>query len=187
MEPFEYVVVMITLILGLGMTQLLNGVADMVAHYDKIKFSYAHSLLISVVFLVTLQDWWYSYQYSKQIEEWTLPIVLSLLSFPILLFVETRLLFPTGSRSQETDMEVYFQENWKWIYSIFVMTILISIAQNIYFSGYTIQEQIPLMIYAGVYLMFIFGDFRNKLLHEVFMVAQLFLWIGFAVLDSTTL
>ncbi|UXP34032.1 hypothetical protein N6H18_08760 [Reichenbachiella agarivorans] len=187
MEPFEYVVIMTSLILGLAMAQILNGVADMVAHYSKTKFSFAHTILIVIIFFVAIQDWWYSYQYSKQIEVWTIPIVLAILSFPILLFIEARILFPTGSRSQETDMDRYFYENWKWIYSLFAMTIGISILQNVFFSGFTLLDQVPLMIYAGVYLLFIFGDFKNKLFHDVFMVAQLFVWLSFFLLDKTTL
>ncbi|RJE73111.1 MULTISPECIES: hypothetical protein [Reichenbachiella] len=187
MESFEYVVVLTSLILGLAMAQILNGVSDMVAHYSKIKFSFAHTILIVIIFFVTIQDWFYSYQYSKQIEEWTMPTVLSILSFPILLFIEARILFPTGTRSKEVDMDVYFYDNWKWLYTLFTMTIIVSILQNIFFSGFTIIEQVPLMLYAGVYLLFIFGDFKNKLYHDIFMVAQLFVWLSFFILEKSTL
>ncbi|MCV9389323.1 hypothetical protein [Reichenbachiella ulvae] len=187
MEPFEYVVAMTSLILGLAMAQILNGIADMVSNYSRIKFSFSHTVMIVILFMVTLQDWWYSYQYSKHIEVWTFPTLMAILSFPIILFLEVRLLFPTGTRSQELDMDVYFYQNYRWIYTLFVITILISIAQNMYFSGYTLIEEIPLFIYAGVYLIFIFADFKNKLYHDVFMVAQLFVWLSFMILDPTTL
>lgn len=187
MEPFEYVVVLASLILGLAVAQILNGIADMVANYSRIKFSFAHSVLIAVIFMVTIQDWWYSYQYSKQIEVWTLPTVMAIMSFPIVLFLEVRLLFPTGTRSQELDMDVYFYQNYRWIYTLFLITILISITQNMYFSGYTLFEEIPLFIYAGVYVLFIFADFKNKLYHDIFVVAQLFVWLSFFILDPTTL
>lgn len=179
MEPFEYVVVIISLILGLGLAQLLNGVADMLAQYKKTKFSVAHSIFIVVLFFVFFQDWWYTFQYSHEIEKWTQYTVLALVSFPIALFMLARFMFPTGSRSQETDMQAYFVENWRWLYAIFASTILISIVQNIAISGYTFVEQIPLMLYFTWYVMFISLNIQNQKYHNIFQVAQLLLWIYF--------
>lgn len=179
MDPFEYVIVLISLILGMGLAQLLNGIADMLAQYKKTRFSTAHSIFIAIVFLVFFQDWWYTYQYSKEIQKWSEPIVLGLLSFPIALFLLARFMFPTGSRSQETDMYSYFYDNWRWLYSLFASTILISIVQNITISGYTIVEQIPLMIYLIWYIVFIAINVKNPKFHRAFMVVQLFIWIYF--------
>ncbi|MEO9967528.1 MAG: hypothetical protein ABJF11_17155 [Reichenbachiella sp.] len=185
MEPFEYVIVLISLILGLGLAQLLNGVADMLAQYRKTNFSTAHTIFIVVIFLVFIQDWWYSYQYSKEIEQWTLPIVLALLSFPIVLFLLARFLFPTGSRSTETDMVAYFAENWRWLYALFMSTIVISIIQNIYISGFSVIEQIPLFAYLTWYIVFIALDIKKMKYHNGFMVAQLILWLFFiGVVDN---
>jgi len=181
MDPFEYVIVLISLILGLGLAQLLNGLADMLAQYKKTKFSTAHSIFIVIIFLVFFQDWWYTYQYSKEIIEWTEFIVLGLLSFPIALFLLARFMFPTGSRSQETDMQVYFFENWRWLYALFSSTIVISIIQNITISGYALVEQIPLMLYFTWYVVFISLNIKNMKYHNAFMIAQLALWIYFFV------
>ena len=187
MQPFEYVVVLISLILGLGIAQLLNGLADMLAHYKKTKFSVAHTLYVIVVFLVFCQDWFYTYQYSKQIEHWTLSIILSLLIFPIALFLLARFLFPTGSRSRETDMVAYFEENWRWFYALFSLTIVISIIQNILISGYTLVEQTLLFCYLTAYLIFLIGDIKRKIYHNIFMILQLLLWIVFVFFDTTSL
>ncbi|MEO9805817.1 MAG: hypothetical protein ABJF04_21345 [Reichenbachiella sp.] len=187
MDPFEYVIVLISLILGIGIAQLLNGLADMLAQYKKVKFSTAHTIYILIIFLVFIQDWWYSYQYSKQINAWTLPIVMALLSFPIFLYLLARFLFPTGSRSQETDMVTYFSENWRWLYSFFVSTIVISILQNVYISGLTWKENMPHFCYMGVYLIFIVGNFKNMRYHNVFMILQLIQWIVLFAVDKNML
>ncbi|MGL1885392.1 MAG: hypothetical protein OCD76_02660 [Reichenbachiella sp.] len=187
MEPYEYIVVLTSIILSLGIAQILNGTADMVANFKKIKFSYTHTVLIAVVFLVYIQDWFYSYNYSKLVEVWDLPNVLFLFSFPIVLFLESRFLFPTGTRSMETDMDKYFYENWRVIYSLFAITIAISIVQNYSFSGLEFIEQIPLFIYLAVYLMFIIGRFKDRMLHKVFVTLQLVAWIFFVFFDETIL
>ena len=188
MEPFEYVVALISIILGLGLAQLLSGIADLVANYKNTKFSLAHTLYIAVIFLVFIQDWFYTYQYSKEIDNWTIPTCLALFIFPIFLFLVSRFIFPTGSRAHETDMVGYFDDNWRWMYSLFVITIIISIVQNITISGYTLAGQIPLFIYMSAYFIFIFGNIKNKFYHNIFIVAQLLLWLAFVfVLDKSTL
>ena len=185
MAPFEYVVVFISLILGFGVAQLLNGVADMLAQFKKTKFSVAHSIFIVVLFFVFFQDWWYTFQYSHEIEKWTQYTVLALVSFPIALFLLARFMFPTGSRSQETDMHAYFYENWRWLYGLFSSTIAISIVQNIFISGYTLTEQIPLMIYFTWYIVIISLNIKSTKFHNIFQVAQLLLWLSFfALIDN---
>ena len=116
MEPFEYVIVLSSLILGLCIAQILNGAADLLADVRKTKFSLTHSIFIAVVFMVTIQDWFYTYQYSKQVESWTLAVVMAILVFPLVLFILARFIYPTGARSQERDMTVYFSDNWRWLY-----------------------------------------------------------------------
>lgn len=86
MEPFEFVVVLTSLILGLGISQILIGVSNAISNFRKIKWSLPHAMVVLVVFIMHIQEWWINYQYSKEITSWTLPMVLSLLIYPILLF-----------------------------------------------------------------------------------------------------
>ena len=181
MEPFEYVIVLISLILGLGVAQLLNGLADMLAQFKKTKFSIAHCLFIIVISCVFFQDWWYTFQYSKEIQFWTEVKVLLLLGVPIILFLLARFMFPTGSRGQETDMVAYFYENWRWLYGLFTLTIIISIIQNLYISHYEIIEQIPLMFYLFCYVLFIVLNVKDMRYHVVFMIFQTLLWMYFLI------
>ena len=44
MTPFEYVTVLISIILGLGITQIVTGVADIIHQWDKMKLYWPHML-----------------------------------------------------------------------------------------------------------------------------------------------
>lgn len=187
MEPFEYVIVLSSLILGLCIAQILNGAADLLADVRKTKFSLTHSFFIAVVFMVTIQDWFYTYQYSKQVVDWTLAVVMAILVFPLVLFILARFIYPTGARSQERDMAVYFSENWRWLYGLFASTIVISMLQNYFISGIAWVDQVHLYIYFAVYMIYIVGNFKNLIYHRVFMIAQFLLWMSFLVFDTSTL
>ena len=187
MEPFEYVVVLTSLILGLGIAQILMGVSDIISHWKQIKFSLPLNVYILVIFLIHIQEWWINYQYSKELMAWTLPVVLSILVFPIVLFLQARMLFPTGSRSHETDMDAYFKDQWRWLYSLGLITVLISICHNLYLSHSPLIDQFHLAIYALVYFYFIVLNVKNHLAHTIFVILQLLGQLAFIFLEGGVL
>ena len=183
MEPFEYVVVLFSLILGLGIAQLLTGIADIVSNLKNTKTGLAHSVMIFNVFLLHIQEWWYSYQYANDVEVWTLPLVLFLLIYPILLFMLARMLFPTGLRGHETNLEEYYYDQWKWFFGIILSIIVVSFLQNIIVSGWAITSQIPQYLMALAYIIFLTLDIRNRKAHNIFVILQGLAWLIWAIVD----
>ena len=187
MEPFEYVVVLTSLILGLGIAQILTGIADIVSHWKAIKLSIPHSIYVFVVFFLHIQEWWINYEYSKMIDVWTLQLVFGILIFPILLFIQARMLFPTGLRSTDTDMDLYFDDQWRWLYSIGALTVLVSLSHNVLISKIPLTEQIQLFVLLIGYLLFVILNIRNKAAHIVFLGLQLAGWIIYIVTEESVL
>ncbi len=187
MEPFEYFVVLSSIILGLGMAQILMGFSDMIANYEKIRFSFPQIIYAVVIFIIHLQDWWYSYQYSILIKEWTFVKSLFLLSFHIVLFLQARVLFPTGSRSQDLDMVKYFNENWKLLYFLGSITVIISILTNVFISGHTFLETAPFLLFIATYWALIFFDIKNENVHLTFVTLLLIVFLFIIVGDPFVL
>ncbi len=184
MDAFEYFVVMSSLILGLGIAQILMGFSDLIAHYKSVKFSVTHTIYAIVIFIIHIQDWWYSYQYSIQVKEWILVLAILLLSFHIVLFLQARVLFPTGSRVQETDMVVYFGENWRLLYFLGAITVAISILQNIFISNIPLSETWQFFLFLGAYMVFIIFKIKNYYAHLSFVAILLAVWIIVIVTDE---
>lgn len=186
-DPFEYVIILTSLILGLGITQILINVADMLSNLNRVTVSYAHTLLIIVVFNLHIQEWWVSYHTAKMIEEWTITLVLFVLAYPIALFTLARLIFPTGLRESETNLEKYYEDQWTWFFFIFLFVPIISFFQNITIGGYPVEEQIPQMALTTVILIFLIFRIRNKWAHVGFMALQCLIWIIWLASEDQTL
>ncbi len=60
MEIFEFLMVLMSIIVGLGIATLLTGVADLLRDRQTVRFYWLHSTLILMVFLGHLQVWWES-------------------------------------------------------------------------------------------------------------------------------
>lgn len=187
MEPFEYVVVLTSLILGLGIAQILTSVADIVSNLKNVKLFLPHTLLTLAVFLLHIQEWWINYQYSAVVEEWTLNIILSILIYPILLFLLARMLFPTGIRGHETDLNHYFFDQWRWFYGLACGTFLVSAWQNTFIQKLEIMESWPQFLGGSIYLAVILLNPRNSLIHSLLQIASIIGLIIFLMSDDTAL
>ena len=187
MEPFEYVVVLTSLILGLGIAQILTSVADIVSNVKNVKLCLPHALLTLAVFLLHILEWWINYQYSAVVKEWTLGIILSILVYPILLFLLARMLFPTGIRGHETDLNHYFFDQWRWFYGIALATFLVSAWQNTFIQKLAIMDSWPQFLTGSIYLIVILLNTRNSWVHSILQIASIIGLIIFLMTDDTAL
>ena len=187
MDPFEYVVVLTSLILGLGIAQILTSVADILSHLRNVKLSLPHGILTFTVFLLHIQEWWINYEYSLQIKIWTLPIVLSILVYPILLFLLARMLFPTGIRGHETDLDAYYFDQWHWFFGISLGTLVISIWQNSFLQDLPLIASWPQFVFAAIYLGMILVKIQNKWAHTTIQLLALAGLVAYMITDDRTL
>ncbi|MFT4739150.1 MAG: hypothetical protein ACI8QD_000882 [Cyclobacteriaceae bacterium] len=183
MDPFEYVVVITSLITGLGIAQLLTGTADIISHYKSVKVSYPLLLMIASTFLNHYQEWFYNFQYDGLITGWTMKVVLGLVVYPITLFILARMLFPTGLRSNESDLDAYYFDQWRALFTVNILVILISFFQDMVLSGISPIDQIPKFALIGTHLVFLGFNITNKAAHLVF---QLLFFIGMIVFILAT-
>lgn len=187
MDPFEYVVVITSLITGLGIAQILNGMADTISHLKSVKLSAPLSMMVFTTFLNLIQEWFYTYQYAAHVESWTLLLVLGVLVYPILLFILARMLVPTGLLSNETNLQTYYSDQWKGLFIISSLVILVSVFHDLYISGFSIGEQFPKIIMIASYLLFVVFNLQNKTAHFVFQLVALLAMISFIAFTDNAL
>lgn len=60
MTEFEYVAVLVSLILGLGITHLLAGVGRTIHRRGELRLDAVHTLWTATAFLVLVLNWWVS-------------------------------------------------------------------------------------------------------------------------------
>lgn len=187
MDQFEYVVVLTSLILGLGIAQILTGIADVLSNYKNSSLYLPHSLFVIQIFLLHIQEWWINYEYASIIDNWTLKIVLSILAYPILLYLMARMIFPTGIRGSETDFKAYYEDQWRFIFVIGLIAVILSIIQNAMISNIPVTDQWPQIGYLVVYAGFVLSNTKNNLAHILFQTVTVLILIGYVITDMTQL
>ena len=188
MDPFEYVIVLTSLILGLGITQVLVGVADVITNKN-IKWSLPHGLMTLLIFFTMIQEWWETYKYSFLVKEWTLILVMVLMIYPIILFVGARVLFPYEKiEIEDVDLEQYYWKKWPVLFTVGLLTAIISIWQNYLYEHISLYNQIfPQITLAVIYCVFLFRNITNRVVHITFLSLELVAWIVYVIQEDFTI
>ena len=165
MTPFEYVSVLISIILGLGITLVLTGIAEMIKRWKNITHFWPYLIWIALVFVLHLQEWWICYDL-KSVTSWSLPSFLFVVSYPILLFIMANLIFPTDWSKEGLDIREFYFSSYTKFFVCMILLIIISIIQNVLLAGYHIEDQVGLFILLLVFSVLLIKPTRNVIVHS---------------------
>lgn len=166
-SPFEYVSILISIILGLGITQILSSFSDLLYHHKKIKFYLPHSIWIAFVLFLHIQDWFITYELRGK-TSWKLPELLFVLLYPITLFTAAKMLLPTNDEEERLNMKVFYYSQFPIIFLLIGISILLSVLFNVFFLNGNILEQLPLLLFLGLTMYFSIKKIQNEIIHKIF-------------------
>ncbi len=125
MDRFEYVMVLLSIIVGLGITELLTNIARQTQMRVRSKFYWVHALLVVAVFVALLQQWWEGWD-QQHVEAWSFHVMLFMLGGPIGLYIITHLLYP--NQLDGVDFKIFYYESPATLYLIAAATTIIGTA-----------------------------------------------------------
>jgi hypothetical protein len=114
MNPFEYISLLTSIVLALGITRILMGVGKMLQLRRRIRLYWVHLLWVLNVFLFLLLNWWILYRWHGY-EGWTFFLFLFLLLSPTIAFLLAVLLVPEPLEEGE-DLRAYYYANHRWFF-----------------------------------------------------------------------
>jgi hypothetical protein len=166
MSPFEYVSVLISIILGLGITLVLTGIAEIIRRWKSIKHFGPYYIWIALAFILHLQEWWAMYEF-KSVMSWTLPSFLFVASYPILLFVLANLLFPTKWSKKGIDFKAFYFDNYNKFFTCLILLAGLSILQNVLLSNYSVQDQLVQISILIIFSIMLIWQTKNVIVHLI--------------------
>lgn len=128
MEFFNYVMVLASVIIGLAVTHLLQGVARLIQHPDRQKLYWVHLLWVALMFLNALFLWWWEYQLSHT-QHWTFELYVFVLSFAVILYLICAVLMP-GELGGYATYRAYYYSRRRWIFGLLLLFSLMDFADT---------------------------------------------------------
>lgn len=174
MTMFEYVMVLTSIILGLGITHLLAGVAEIAQHPKRVKPYWVHLVWVAYMFLMTVFWWWWQFRL-QQTEIWTFQFYFFILLYAFIMYVLCALLFPRAFDPGE-DFEAYYYARRGWFFGVQALYIVVDMFDSWFkgaehFASLGVEYVImgPIQIAGCIAAMFV----QNKRAHAVFALLML--------------
>lgn len=130
MSPFEYVMVLVSIVIGLAITHVLSAVAEAVhrlrGHGERLSLDPVYLLWVGYVLVWLVSFWWYEFNFQARREQWTFGLYLFVISFAILLFLLAAILVP-HRLSGVRDSYRYFMEGRRWFFGANIVAVIFDV------------------------------------------------------------
>lgn len=118
-EVFLHLRVLVGVVLGLGLTRLLSGIASIVQHPRSRRLYPAHLVWVAVALVLTVHFWWWEFGLAA-IRVWRFENYCFVLGFAFLHYLVATLLFPE-KMDDYGGYEDYFISRRAWFFGILVV------------------------------------------------------------------
>lgn len=116
MDMFSYVMVLASVIVGLGITHLLQGIAGLVQHPGRERVYWIHLVWAGATFLRAIFWWWFEFRLSETVQ-WTFTLYFFVLTYAFLIYLWCALLFPRDLVGYDGYRD-YFYSRKAWFFGV---------------------------------------------------------------------
>ena len=147
MEFFNYVMVLASVIIGLAVTHLLQGVAKLIQDPERGKLYWVHLLWVAFTFLNALLLWWWEYQLSAA-EHWTFELYLFVIIFSVVLYLICAVLMPSDLGHYDS-YRAYYYSRRRWLLGLLLIFGLLDLVDS------AVKGRAHLMSLGWIYFAFV--------------------------------
>lgn len=149
MDPFSYVSVLLSIILGLAVAQLLTGIRGHMLTRARVRPFWPTQLWAALLLLVAAQTWWAMFGLHNR-TEWNFGAFAILLAQGIALYLLTGLVYPDFPHSREIDLEEHYFAQRRHFFTLLIIAALVSICRDL-----VLQHALPHPANLGFHVVFI--------------------------------
>jgi hypothetical protein len=129
MEMFNYVMVLASVIIGLGIAHLLTGVAGIIQHPKRAKIYWVHLVWVGATFLRAIFWWWFEFQFST-VAEWTFSLYFFVLGYALLIYLWCALAMPRDLAGYDGYKD-YFYARRGWFFGVGLAAVIADTADTL--------------------------------------------------------
>jgi hypothetical protein len=133
-DLFNYLSVLISIVLGLGIAHILGGVARAISRRSTAKIYWPTLVWSFALLVLIIQVWWVDFSLSKE-TQWTLAGFTSVLLIPATLYFMAFLILPDA-----TDMHETYVENRVWFFALLIAVPVFGATQQFLVEGHVHRD-----------------------------------------------
>jgi FtsH-binding integral membrane protein len=134
MDEFSYLSVLISVILGLAVTQILKGFRGILLSRVRVRIYWPVILWAGLLLLVCFQHWWAMFGMRHR-HDWTFQQFGMVLLNVIFIYMVAGLVLPDFFGEQVVDLKENFYAHRGWFFSLAVGVIVVSVGKSLVLDG----------------------------------------------------
>jgi hypothetical protein len=134
MDAFSYLSVLISIILGLGITQLLTGLGRLLQARAGTRLYAPAITWVAVLLLIHVQTWWTMFGL-RGVRGWTFGAFLVVLLQPALLYLMAALAVPEVTAGAPVDLRANYFAHARPFFALTMLLLVVSIAKDLVLDG----------------------------------------------------
>ncbi|RWB28119.1 MAG: hypothetical protein EOQ42_28280 [Mesorhizobium sp.] len=179
-DIFPHIRIVMGMVIGLGVTRLLSGLARIVQHPGQYRLYPVHLAWVVSVLLMLVHFWWWEFGLF-QIETWTFGKYLFIIFYAVTLFLLCALLFP-DSMLDYTSYEDFFYSRRAWFFGLLAATYLLDVVDTLlkgpeHFARFGVEYLFRTPVFVAFCVVAILV--RDRRFHIAFVAAALIYQISF--------
>jgi len=127
-DAFSYLSVLLSIIIGLGVTQLLTGVGRIIRNRDRIQVDWLPLLWAAVLLVVFVQEWWSSFGL-RGYRDWTFGSFLFILAQTGALYLMAAVLLPEQI-DESPSLAGHYERQHRWFFGFLIAALVFSILKD---------------------------------------------------------
>lgn len=173
-DIFPHLRIVMGMVIGLGVTRLLSGVARIVQHPNQYKLYPVHLAWVALLLLMLVHFWWWEFGLYA-VETWTFGKYLFIVFYAVVLFLLSALLFP-DSLYDYASYEDFFFKRRAWFFGLLASTYALDIVDTllkgeVHFAHFGREYLIRTPVFIVLCLAAIWTS--NRRFHALFVAAAL--------------
>ena len=181
MKPFDYLTVLISIVMGLAIANLLSGVVRLMHARHRLRIYWPTIVWTVLLFIVTAQHWWSEFSLHDK-TDWTFGGFIGTLIIPVDLYLLCALVLPHRDDDSEIDLRAWYFKNRRGFYLLLIVLAPLAYLEQMLTTGGAHKAPLESLLLAIMAFILLFGLlFKRARVHElvtaVFAVAVL-LYVG---------
>jgi hypothetical protein len=186
LSSFEFLSVLISVVVGLGVAHLLTGIGRLIHRSADSRLSAAHLLWTAFVFLFMVVYWWTVVFGYQDWQNWNIVLFLFVLMYGVFLFLLAVVLYPPDL-PEPWDMPAHFIAKRRWYFGIFILLVLTELTDTGLKSHFD-EFSMPYAFLLGSWVLLAIPGWlstnqRTHILIAAYSLITLLLWVGYQLRD----
>ena len=180
MSRFEYLSVLISIVIGLGISEVASAWGRILRHRALVDFSWIHAFWSLFIVLLMIQFWWGFWEF-RVVETWSFPRLLAVVVQTLVLVTAALVLTPGDQIERGLDPRAHYLANSRLFFSLGLVTLVLLATVDTLVGDQPFWHAENAVRATGVVVAFAAAWSSNLRLHQVLAAAAALLFSAFVV------